>query len=214
MIKSISYYLATYIHYDTKYFLLSTTNKEKINEYHDKIARQHDIAERISIIIAGHLMINNRADLLHDNETLRLANNAIGSLYLINDILTHKSEDLADLFLWMGQQNEYETYTVPGYNGDILYEDHINPNLISALIISDNTHILNFFKSKHNNKKHAFAPYPNIYSTYEIVTLAQLSQEQIGHEIRQMVFGINYDWLLYTRNINYIISCVVKACQF
>ena len=238
MFKAVSYYLASYVNYDTKYFLLSYSDRAKINDYHSKIAQQYDIAERISIIISGHLILNNRADLLQDNETIKLANNVISSLYLINNILTHNTPDLADLFTWMGQQYEYETYTVPGYTPYILYGDSINLSLISALIGRqlfkdtqyvthnftdnvDNTHNLTDqvdltnFKITQNKKndKHPFAPYPVLYTSYEIISLSQLNPEQIRQEVHKMM-AFQYDWILYTRNINYIVSCMVKACKF
>jgi len=216
MFKSLSYYMASYLSYDTKYFFLSADDKLLIDDYHDKIAKQHEIVDHISLIITGHLIFSNMTHLIQDNEVIKLANNAICTLLLVNDLLIQNNDYLAELFAWLGQREHYETYTTPGYNYNVLNNDHINYNLIKALA---NMPDLDFdiLPKKPNLHKHLFTPFPTWYTSYEVVLLGRLTPEQISNEINLLASSTRTKYkndVLYTQQINYVSNCVVNACNY
>ena len=216
MFKSLSYYMASYLSYDTKYFFLSDDDKLLIDDYHDKIAKQHEIVDHISLIITGHLIFSNMTHLIQDNEVIKLANNAICTLLLVNDLLIQNNDYLAELFEWLGQREHYETYTTPGYNYNVLNNDHINYNLIKALA---NMPDLDFdiVPKKPNLHKHLFTPFPTWYTSYEVVLLGRLTPEQISNEINLLASSTRTKYkndVLYTQQINYVSNCVVNACNY
>ena len=216
MFKSLSYYMASYLSYDTKYFFLSADDKLLISDYHDKISKQHEIADHISLIITSHLIFSNMTHLIQDNEIIKLANNAICTLFLVNDLLIQNNDYLADLFEWLGQRAQYETYATPGYNYNVLNNDHINYNLIMSLANMPN---LNFDteKKKLNLPTHLFTPLPTWYTSYEVVLLGRLTPEQISNEIYLLASSTRTKYkndILYTQQINYVSNCVVNACNY
>jgi hypothetical protein len=208
--------MASYLSYDTKYFFLSADDKLLIDDYHDKIAKQHEIVDHISLIITGHLIFSNMTHLIQDNEVIKLANNAICTLLLVNDLLIQNNDYLAELFEWLGQREHYETYTTPGYNYNVLNNDHINYNLIKALA---NIPDLDFdiLPKKPNLPKHLFTPFPTWYTSYEVVLLGRLTPEQISNEINLLASSTRTKYkndVLYTQQINYVSNCVVNACNY
>jgi hypothetical protein len=208
--------MASYLSYDTKYFFLSADDKLLISDYHDKIAKQHEIADHISLIITGHLIFSNMPHLIQDNEVIKLANNAICTLLLVNNLLIRNNDYLAELFEWLGQREHYETYTTPGYNYNVLNNDHINYNLIKALA---NMPDLDFdiAPKKPNLPKHLFTPFPTWYTSYEVVLLGRLTPEQISNEINLLASSTRTKYkndVLYTQQINYVSNCVVNACNY
>jgi hypothetical protein len=208
--------MASYLSYDTKYFFLSADDKLLIDDYHDKIAKQHEIVDHISLIITGHLIFSNMIHLIQDNEVIKLANNAICTLLLVNDLLIQNNDYLAELFAWLGQREHYETYTTPGYNYNVLNNDHINYNLIKALA---NMPDLDFdiLPKKPNLPKHLFTPFPTWYTSYEVVLLGRLTPEQISNEINLLASSTRTKYkndVLYTQQINYVSNCVVNACNY
>jgi hypothetical protein len=208
--------MASYLSYDTKYFFLSADDNALISDYHDKIAKQHEIAYHISLIITGHLIFSNMAHLIQDNEVIKLANNAICTLLLVNDLLIRNNDYLADLFEWLGQREHYETYTTPGYNYNVLNNDHINYNLIKALANMPDLDFDIEYK-KPNLPKHLFIPFPTWYTSYEVVLLGRLTPEQISNEINLLASSTRTKYkndILYTQQINYVSNCVVNACNY
>ena len=217
MFKSLKYYMVSYLTYDTKYFFLSPDDKSLICDYHEKIAKQHEIADHISLIITGHLIFAKMSHLIENNEIVKLANNAICTLFLVNDLLIRNNDYLADLFEWLGQCEQYETYTTPGYNYNVLNNDSINYNLIMKLANLSYSAAWHFDFKKPNQPKHLFVPLPTWYTSYEVVLLGRLTPEQIGNEITLLASSTQTKYkndLLYTQQINYVINCVVNACNF
>ena len=162
-----------------KRFFLSRRCNDVLADYYKKINFQHEIADRVSFIIAGHLILADQTAALQDTETVRLANAAICSLYLLNDLVDYG--EAAAIFDYIGD-DQYKTYTAPGYDPFILYREHINYNLITqcSKLIPDN-----------KRPPHAFDPV-QWYTTYEIVLLATADTATIEREVQMLILGVKY----------------------
>jgi hypothetical protein len=160
-------------------FFLSYKSRAALADYQQKINLQHEIADRVSFMVAGHLILADRSAWLEDNETVRLANAAICSLYLLNDLVDYG--DAAAIFDYIGD-DRYKTYTVPGYDPFILYREHINYNLITGQPMG---------AAINKRPPHVFDPV-QWYTTYEIVLLATADIAAIEREVQMLIFGPKY----------------------